>query len=84
MRAMNIRSYVVRIYRRGPARAAARSAARLVGIVENTLTGERVGFRDIDELWAVLARPAHRSRRAISGAAKDRSRRDEGRRGDLL
>jgi hypothetical protein len=63
---MNGESYVVRIYKRGPAPAraqSARSAGELVGIVENTLSGERFSFHGVDELWAILARSA-KSRKA--------------------
>ena len=58
---MNGESYIVRIYKRSASAANARSArhaANLVGIVENTLNGERSSFHDVEELWAILARPA--------------------------
>ena len=61
LRAMNGQSYVVRIYKRGPGlarRRGAKPSAGLIGIVENALTGERLAFHGVDELWAILARPA--------------------------
>lgn len=46
-------SYLVRIYRRGEPGSTA-TGATLVGIVEETSSGVRRRFHDMDELWAIL------------------------------
>jgi hypothetical protein len=49
-----LRSYVVRLYREGP--------AGVTGMVESVETGELVPFRSLDELWSALQRPPSQRR----------------------
>jgi mannose-6-phosphate isomerase-like protein (cupin superfamily) len=58
-------SYIVRIYRRAPADVPGQrshDAVELVGIVEDPQAGERSGFHNIEELWAVLSGAAQMPR----------------------
>lgn len=51
-------SYIVRIYRRGPADEPGQrshDALELIGTVEDAQAGGRYGFHNIEELWAVLS-----------------------------
>ena len=75
---MSEESYVVRIYRKeripgsvpsiGPGRRS-HDGITVAGTVEDVERGERRYFRDIEELWAILSRPA----RPVAGrrAGKD-------------
>ena len=52
-------SYVIRVYRRSD-----EPGREVAGLVEVLARGESVAFNGRDELWAVLAKPRRRTRRA--------------------
>lgn len=56
---MNVKSYVVRIYRHEPGRVIAgeRRDARLTGLVEG-VSGSRAAFNDAEALWKFLVQEA--------------------------